>query len=539
MKNLKVGQRLALAFVLIGLVMALSGGFAGLQIWELRVELESIAARALPNTVIAGKFTVSLLDTTRMTRGILLADDPAMVQQEIQAAKRTFKDRAEYLALLDQSVKAQAARAQLEKVKAARLVYNPIAEQFLELAQSGQRARAKDLLYAQLRPAQLAYAEALERLVEVQSKVAADAAASSIADAERSLLWLVGVGAGALLMLVGIAWLATRSIVLPLRQAVAISDQIAGGDLRATVQVDRGDELGALLRSLAGMRSSLAALVRQIQGDARDLGSASSELAVSAEQVAAATNSQSEAAASMAASVEELTVSVHHIADNAQVAADKTAQSTQLSNAGLLVVENAGTEMTGIADGIRRSADLVSLLQAQSREISSIADVIKQIAEQTNLLALNAAIEAARAGEDGRGFAVVADAVRELAERTSRSTAEIAATIEKVQASTDKVSGEMEQSVMRATTGLDLSQEAGRTMNRLSASADEVLVAVREISLSLKEQGQASNDIARHVENIAQMAQENSSAVDQTRESARTLQHLAGNLQTSVQRFSL
>jgi len=539
MKNLKVGQRLALAFTLIGLVMALSGGFAGLQIWELRVELESIAARALPNTVIAGKFTVSLLDTTRMTRGILLADDPAMVQQEVQTAKKTFKDRAAYLALLDQNVKAPAARAQLEKVKAARLVYNPIAEQFLELAQGGQRARAKDLLYAQLRPAQLAYAEALERLVEVQSKVAADAAATNIADAERSLLWLVGVGAGALLMLVSIAWLATRSIVLPLVQAVAISDQIAGGDLRATVQVDRGDELGALLRSLSGMQSNLAALVLQIQGDARDLGSASSELAVSAEQVAAATNSQSEAAASMAASVEELTVSVHHIADNAQVAADKTAQSTQLSNAGLLVVENAGTEMTGIADGIRRSADLVSLLQTQSREISSIADVIKQIAEQTNLLALNAAIEAARAGEDGRGFAVVADAVRELAERTARSTAEIAATIEKVQASTDKVSGEMEQSVMRATTGLDLSQEAGRTMNRLSASADEVLVAVREISLSLKEQGQASNDIARHVENIAQMAQENSSAVDQTRESARTLQHLAGNLQTSVQRFSL
>jgi methyl-accepting chemotaxis protein len=539
MKKLKVGQRLALAFVLIGMVMALSGGFAGKQIWDLKTELDSIAVRALPNTVVAGKFTVSLLDTTRMTRGILLADDPAMVRQEIQAARKTFKDRVEYLALLDQHVKAPAARAQLEKVKAARLVYNPVAEQFLELAEGGQKARAKELLYGQLRPAQLAYAGALEGLVEVQSKVAADAAATAIADAERSLVWLFGVGIAAVLMLVGIAWLATRSIVLPLIQAVAISDQIAGGDLRVTVQVDRGDELGALLRSLAGMQSNLAALVRQIQGDARDLGSASSELAVSAEQVAAATNSQSEAAASMAASVEELTVSVHHIADNAQVAADKTAQSTQLSNAGLAVVENAGAEMTGIADGIRRSADLVSTLQTQSREISSIADVIKQIAEQTNLLALNAAIEAARAGEEGRGFAVVADAVRELAERTTRSTAEIAATIEKVQASTDKVSGEMDQSVMRATTGLDLSQEAGRTMNRLSASADEVLVAVREISLSLKEQGQASNDIARHVENIAQMAQENSSAVDQTRESARTLQDLAANLQTSVQRFSL
>jgi methyl-accepting chemotaxis protein len=234
-----------------------------------------------------------------------------------------------------------------------------------------------------------------------------------------------------------------------------------------------------------------------------------------------------------------MTVSVTHINDSARMATDKTAHSTTLSGKGRTVVDNAGAEMRAIAEGIRRSADLVTVLRGHSKEISTIADVIKDIAGQTNLLALNAAIEAARAGEQGRGFAVVADAVRELAERTAQSTAEIATTIGKIQTSTTQVFDDMNVSVERAQSGLTLSQEAGQAITEISDSADEVLTAVKEISSALQEQSQASNDIARHVENIAQMAQENSSAVDQTKQSARTLQGLASTLQTSVMRFTV
>jgi methyl-accepting chemotaxis protein len=203
------------------------------------------------------------------------------------------------------------------------------------------------------------------------------------------------------------------------------------------------------------------------------------------------------------------------------------------------VVGNTGLEVTAIAGGIERSAQMVGLLKTQSQEISSIANTIKGIAEQTNLLALNAAIEAARAGEQGRGFAVVADAVRNLAERTAQSTEEISGTIEKIQASTEQVFNGMNESVGRARAGLALSQEAGQTINRLSSSAGEVLVAVREISDALKEQSQASNDIARHVESIAQMAQENSSAVEQTNASAVGLGQLAQELQSAASRFTV
>jgi methyl-accepting chemotaxis protein len=540
MKNLKVGQRLAAAFALIAAGMLLSALFSAYLITRQKQELLVLTGTVMPNMVTVGKFISSVLENSRHTRSMLVFDDRAQIVAEVAKVRKAVVGQNEYFNALDRALVLPTVRKQFEVVRTARAAYLPMESRFLELVETGKAAEAKAFLLEDMRPAQSTYATALEQLIDSQAKGSAGVAQATVADADAGLLWQAGAIVATLLGLIAIAWLSTISIVRPLRQALGVADRIAAGDLRDSIGVtDRRDELGALLRSLGGMRANLATLVGRIQADAGELNSASSELAVNAEQVSAATNNQSEAASAMAASVEEMTVSVHHIADNAQMATQKTDESAGITSAGLKVVASAEAEMNGIADSIRRSSNLVDVLQGQSKDISNIAETIKHIAEQTNLLALNAAIEAARAGEEGRGFAVVADAVRELAERTTRSTEEITTTILKVQASTAQVAGEMGQSVMRTSAGIDLSAEVGRTMHTLSASAGEVLGAVSEISSSLKEQAQASNEIARHVENIAQMAQENSSAVDQTRASAHTLRKLAASLQGSVLKFTV
>ncbi|HEX4329533.1 MAG TPA: methyl-accepting chemotaxis protein [Burkholderiales bacterium] len=539
MNNLKVGKRLALLFGLVVLVMAVMAGYAGRAIYALAADMEMLTAARVPIMIDTGKLGVSVLQAARNARNMLILEDRAQVLGEVENERKQSKFSRDLIESLGARLRSPQVIEQYKVVRDKFVAFSEAEEKYLALVEKNQLAEAKPFLLQTMRPLQLAVINETDKLIEMMGKSTSQQGVEAVAHGQTSMQVLAMVAVAAFIGVGVILWLFARSIVGPLQRAVQVSDAIAGGNLRNEIKVDRRDEIGALMKSLSGMQDNLADLVRQIQGNAGQLASAASELATTAEQVSAATNNQSEAASAMAASVEEMTVSVSHITDNAQQASEKTAESSRLARAGQDAVQHAGNEMTHIAGDIHSAAALIEGLKAQSQEISSIADIIKGIAEQTNLLALNAAIEAARAGEEGRGFAVVADAVRQLAERTAQSTAEIGTTIAKIRASTDKVATDMGASVERARSGVDLSQDAGKRIGELSASAAEVLSAVQEISSSLKEQSQASNEIARHVENIAQMAQENTGAVEQTRDSARTLQDLAGALQGSAMRFTV
>ena len=192
-----------------------------------------------------------------------------------------------------------------------------------------------------------------------------------------------------------------------------------------------------------------------------------------------------------------------------------------------------------IAETVQASATQIGELGQHAEQISSIVGVIKGIAEQTNLLALNAAIEAARAGEQGRGFAVVADEVRLLAQRTANSTQEITEMVDKIQLGTREAVSSMDVGVNQVKSGVEQAQQAGEAIVNIRTSSGNVVRVVDQISLALREQTAASQDVARNVERIAQMSQQNSQAVEETTETARSLQQLAQNLEQQVNVFRL
>ncbi|OHC66170.1 MAG: hypothetical protein A2040_18160 [Rhodocyclales bacterium GWA2_65_19] len=329
------------------------------------------------------------------------------------------------------------------------------------------------------------------------------------------------------------------SITGPLNEVQNIAQRIANGDLSGGIAARGQDEIGSVLTSCDRMRDSLRQLVGSLQSNAQEIAAMSNQLAATTTQLARSSDSQAQAASSMAASVEEMSVSIAQVSDHAGEVSASATRSGEASLVGRKTVGALIDADASTSQSVQATAEKTRQLGELSEKISSIVAVIREVAEQTNLLALNAAIEAARAGDQGRGFAVVADEVRKLAERTANSTKEIAGMIDQVQAVTAGAVGSMENVVVAMEGVARLSEEAGQSIKLIDEQSHSVLTVVGDITNALQEQSTASNDIARRVEQIAQMTEENSTAVGQTAAAAQRLAAVAATLQDSSRRFTL
>jgi methyl-accepting chemotaxis protein len=313
--------------------------------------------------------------------------------------------------------------------------------------------------------------------------------------------------------------------------------RLADGDLTTQFQCTGSDELHAAARDFNGMATAFRQLLGRIQSDVQQLRGAAEQLASSSHQISGSTSAQSDSASSMAAAVEQMTVGVDHISKNAQDAQTHSRESDEVATKGGRIVAGVASEIQSIAETVNQSAAAVEALGQQSDRISAIVGTIKDIADQTNLLALNAAIEAARAGESGRGFAVVADEVRKLAERTAKSTQEIAGMIGAIQSGTATAVTSMKLGVSRVATGVEQAMLAGGAIDEIQARSRQVAEAVSEITVALREQTSASTEIAQNVERIAQMAEENNAAAGGNAVTANNLRQLAETLSSEMARF--
>ncbi|MGM3192360.1 methyl-accepting chemotaxis protein [Dickeya dadantii subsp. dieffenbachiae] len=308
-----------------------------------------------------------------------------------------------------------------------------------------------------------------------------------------------------------IAWSVTRQITRPVIANLKLAEKIAGGDLSASVVVERHDELGQLTLAMMSMTEKLRQLIADIRHSVYSVAKASSDIAAGNNDLSSRTEQQSSAIVETAASMEQLTATVKNNADNARHASQISEQASGNANRG--------------GEIIHRVIQTMDDISGSSKKISDITTVINSIAFQTNILALNAAVEAARAGEQGRGFAVVAGEVRNLAQRSSQAAKEI--------------EGLISESVTRVNTGTVLVSDAGSAMDDIMASVKRVHDIMGEIASASDEQSRGIAQIGAAVSEMDTTIQQNASMVHESSAASNSLEDEAANLSRLVSVFRL
>ena len=317
---------------------------------------------------------------------------------------------------------------------------------------------------------------------------------------------------------------------------LTVVSQIARGDLTLRGRVTN-DALGNVVDSVNYMLENFMKVLERVRKAAVDVSSSANEILLSSEDMASGAVQQDQEITNTSSAVEELTVSMKQVSNNAEASAEAARRALDAAEQGNRAVRDTLDGMQRIRSSVQATAKKIKSLGDRSLEISEIINVINDITEQTNLLALNAAIEAARAGEAGRGFAVVADEVRKLAEHSRTATKDIAALIKAIQAETNEAVVVMEEGTKEVEVGARLADQAGKALDAISSVVRQSAELVQEISLASKQQVRGTEGVANAMQIISNITRQTSQGARQTARTVENMVKLSEQLNEALSQF--
>jgi methyl-accepting chemotaxis protein len=540
LKDMKIGKRLALGF---GLILALMGSVSVAGYWGLETVAglaREILGVSSPLVEHSQRARANTLGLRRFEKDYFLnIGSPEKEAEYLQKWEDQKKRLDERLDALEQLVRTDADRDALQTLRKDASAYEAGFRQVLGEIRDGtvKTPQEANLHIMPFKDAIRGLEDAAYEFGLKHSKAMEAEGPALAAIVRRTVAVMLGVMGLALLLTALAGIVITRSITVPLAQAVKVAEQVAEGDLSASIAVGSRDETGLLLGSLQAMVAALKRVVEAAVaiagGDLRvkvnplserdSLGRALAEmvarltqtineirqgaagLSAASAQVSSTSQALSQGTSEQAASVQESTSSLEQVSVSITQNAENSRQTELLAKAG-----------AGEAEGGSRTVkDTAVAMKVIATKIS----IIEEISYQTNLLALNAAIEAARAGEHGRGFAVVAAEVRKLAERSQSAAKEISGL---------------------ASSSVSVAERAGQQLEELVPSIRKTADLVQEVAAASSEQASGVGQISKAMSQVDQVTQRNASAAEELASTAEemasqaeALQHLVSYFRTS------
>jgi methyl-accepting chemotaxis protein len=537
LRNVSIARRAGVGFALISLLVALLGWFALLQMSAIRQSEVTVESRWMPSMRLVNDIRDSLLRTRTISLRMALDLDPAQMSEYHRQMDVRNQDLAKRLETFAGFPNTPQERQLTDQFRASLANYQQLIVQAFDLAQRGDSKALARLLLVDMKQVVDESGKQISELCDFYARKIDEEGVQAQAQYSRSHSVVLIVVIAAALSTIIMAWLLTRSITGPLREAVIAAEFVAAGDLTQTIGIVGKDEVTRLFQALEQMQNNLRGTLRQIGSSATQLASAATELNSVTQNSNRDLHQQNAEIEQAATAVNEMTSAVEEVARNAVSTAEASTQSNDSARIGQAKVMDTVQAIERLSGTVTTTATQVQNLADRSQDIGKVLNVIRSIAEQTNLLALNAAIEAARAGESGRGFAVVADEVRALAHRTQQSTLEIDSMVNAMRDGSTQALESMLVSREHADSTLQLAKGAGASLSDITHSINQISERNLVIASAAEQQAQVAREVDRNIVNIRDLSMQSSSGAQQISVSSEELSRLAVELNEVLTRF--
>jgi methyl-accepting chemotaxis protein len=443
--------------------------------------------------IVKAQQDYQLLSITLMLRR---REKDFMLRLDAKYVDKFDKDMAEFRQVLSSSSIDSTTKSQIE----GHLVNYQEKFKALVKGMADKGLDAKSGLLGELRNAVHEAEDTLKQLTEEDRK----SIKAAVEEARNQALVIAFI----LIFVVGsVVYFSGRSIVRPIVAASAWISRVRNeNDLTLQADIIGEDEVAEMLGNLNSLVADFCQLVSEVDSALGALDGAVSGLSTTAETTQKEMGHQLSETDMVATAVTQMRATIDEIAQNTELAADKSNEANTNAEQGRQGVIQTSGSIGALSDQLSEAGNVVQQLDLDANNIGSVLDVIRNIAEQTNLLALNAAIEAARAGEQGRGFAVVADEVRNLAMRTQESTQEIEQIIQTLQSRTTDVVDLMQQCREKGNDSLEQADKTGELLGQITSDVTMVSDMNLQVATAIEEQSQVAAEVNENLVRIRDIA---------------------------------
>ncbi|WP_432357778.1 methyl-accepting chemotaxis protein [Sporosarcina sp. UB5] len=558
-----VRKKLWTGFLLLLVLMITSGVLTYLMIPDISEKYKSLIDDQMEKVVLLEKLSTNQKELSNELRGYLLYKETKYLTNRSDLL-HSFD---EIVNEIDTSLQSEESKSLINEIKNASEQYSNLSEKALAAFHKAEDEEA--LKYAEeAEPYQTLIVRQVDRLISYEREEMLDAQEEIEKRVTTIGFFIIGVLAFVTILSIIIAYIISNTITNPVRKMTNALKQLAQGNFAMEpLHIKNRDEIGEMATAFNEMKTDLRSIIMNTRDSSHQLATQAEQLTASSEESLASSEMVAEIAEkSLLASdmqvnlvnesmnaMGEMSSGIHQITNDNEKMLASSDKVSQLVGEGADLMEDVTNQMSSISASIQQSADIITNLAIHSENIRNVTGLITDIAEQTNLLALNAAIEAARAGEQGKGFAVVANEVRNLAEQSKTSAAEIGRMIDVTIQNVTSAVNSTEAGIERVNEGLAITDKTNKIFNEIEVAANDVSNKVGTVSAAIEQIRIMSERVAESAKTVQDLAmqasveaqstsaatEEQLASNEEIASSAQTLSEVAEKLQNDMGRFTV